>query len=266
MTDIIAAMDETAVNQVLPVAEATLGIVTGTGSSSLGPITVQHGASGWFSGGVAHLFPPDIVRIAECTLHYDTHLTLLFDLSSIIPDIHFPGIKIKIFKKWVVIVPAFTINWPTVKIPVSHSGTLVFTGTFRLQTVFVNPNWRVNAVIQSVPLLQLTPAASLLIGLIGVAAGVALAGIPFIGLYLAGAVIGITAAIGIAGATGLLGLMLTPLVSGAVFPLYSQPKHFPLLPAAGALDPAVYINLASVGAFVINSGEPELKLLTDITP
>lgn len=266
MSDIIAVMDETAVNQVLPVAEATLGIVSGTGSSSLGPFQVQHSASGWFSGGVVSLFPSATVRIAECTFHYSTHLDLQFDLSNIIPNVYFPGIKIKIFKHWVVIIPAFTINWPTVSIPVSHSGTIVFTANFRLQTVFVNPDWRVNAVIQSVPQLQLTPAASLLIGLIGVAAGVVLAAVPFIGLYLAGAVIGITAAIGIAGATGLLGLMLTPLVSGAVFPLYNQPKHFPLIPAAGPFDPAVYINLASVAAIVINSGEPELKLLTDVTP
>jgi len=266
MPDITAAMDEAAVNQVLPVAQATLGMVANAGSTQLKQFHVTYNATAWFTGGTAHLFPTDNVQINGCKLNYTTHFTLSFDLSDFIPDIHIPGVKVKVFKKWVVLIPEFNVNWPTVNVPVSHAGSVLFTSNFKVHTVFVNPNWNVNVVIQSVPVLQLTPAASAILALIGVAAAAALGPIPFIGPFLATAVVAITASIGIGGATGLLGLMLTPFVTGTTFTLYSQPKHFPLLPASGPYDPAVFIDLASVNALVVNSGEPELRLLTNVTP
>jgi hypothetical protein len=88
--------------------------------------------------------------------------------------------------------------------------------------------------------------------------------VPFIGPFLALAAAAITAAIGIAGITGLLGPMLTPFVSGLTFNIYKQPQVLEVLPAAPP-DAAVNINLDVVTAAVISSDKDELVLTADIS-
>lgn len=100
---------------------------------------------------------------------------------------------------------------------------------------------------------------------IGVAITPFLLAVPFIGPFLALAA-AILAAIGIAGVTGLLGPILTPFVSGLTFTVYKQPQLFNILPAAGAFDPAVNVNLDAVNAEVMSSDENELVLTVDISP
>ena len=41
---------------------------------------------------------------------------------------------------------------------------------------------------------------------------------------------------------------------------------FPILPASGPIDPAVFVHINSIHAAVIHSGEPELVLYVDVSP
>jgi len=60
---------------------------------------------------------------------------------------------------------------------------------------------------------------------------------------------------------------VAPFISGLKIPLYSQPQLFEVLPASGALDPAVFITLDDVKAAVDGSGgEDELVLTVDVSP
>jgi hypothetical protein len=264
MSDITAVMDEYAAGQVFAKAQSLVGTVSNNGSTSFGPFNTSYGASAWFSGGSLKLQPPNVVQIQKCSLNYKVHFTLSFDLSNIIPNIHFPGFTIKI-GKWIKIkIPGFTINWPNVNIPISYQDKAQFSANFSLFPHLVSSNWKVDMVLLSVPSFQLSLAAAAILSLIGAAAAVALVGIPFIGPFLGAAILGITNTIGIAGVTNLLGIMLTPLVSGTTFTLYNQPKHFPILPPA-APDPAVFVELDQISAAVINAGEPEMVLGIDIS-
>jgi hypothetical protein len=274
MPDITAAMDEHAATQVIGAAQASLGTLTNNGSSTFGPFTASFGASGTFSGAVVHLYPPNVVQIAGCSLNYTVAFNLSFDLSNIIPNLYIPGwswsFTIKLGKFWqktiTISIPPWSYNWPTVTIPVSFSDTVQFAANYKLVTQYIPPRWHVDAVILAVPQLQTTPAASALLILIGAATAPALIGIPFIGPFLAGAVLGITNTVGIAGAANFLGVMITPLVAGTRFPIYDQPEPFPLLPATGPIDPTVFIHINSINAAVVHSGEPELVLSINVSP
>ncbi|HYH78249.1 MAG TPA: hypothetical protein VEX86_00580 [Longimicrobium sp.] len=266
MPEIIAAMDEPAVSDIMAVAVAQAGTLGNGGSTSFGPFTASYGASATFSGGSVKLFTPNVVQIANLTLNYTVSFNLSFDLSSIIPNFYFPGVKVKIFKKWFVIIPAFTIDWPTVTIPVSYSDKVTFSANFALQTTFDGTSWHVKTVILGMPALQIGPAASAILVLIGAAAGPVLLAVPFIGLAGVSVVGSITTALGISGVTNLLHLVLNPFLAGRTFELYNQPKHFQLLPAVAPVSPPVFINLTSVAAAVVNNGEPELELSVDIAP
>lgn len=267
MTDITAAADEVAADTLLHAAQSALGTQSSSSSGSLGPFNASWGASASFSEGTIDLIPPDIVRIADCKMNYSLNFTLTFDLSSIIPDFCLPRVCIPTpFGR--VCTPRICIDWPEVNIPVSFSDFVKFTADFRFN-VFLNPSseWQVDAVIVGVPFLQLTAAATAILAAIGLGAAAVLAVIPFIGPLLAGAVLLITATIGIAGLTGWLGALLTPFVSGLAFTVYKQPRNFPVLPAAGPFDPAVDVLLDSVAVAVDGSaGEDELVLTVEISP
>jgi hypothetical protein len=125
-------------------------------------------------------------------------------------------------------------------------------------------DWLIDIVVVGVPFLQFGPAAAAILAAIGVAASAVMLLIPFIGPFLAGAVLVLTAAIGIAGVTGLLGPILTPFVSGLTFNIYKQPKLFQVLPPA-LPDPAVNINLDAITAVVASSNEDELVISVDIS-
>ncbi|HYY93189.1 MAG TPA: hypothetical protein VE713_01630, partial [Pyrinomonadaceae bacterium] len=115
------------------------------------------------------------------------------------------------------------------------------------------------------PSLQISVAAAAILAALGLAAAAVLAAIPFIGIFLAGAVLAITAAIGIAGITGLLGPILSLFVAGLTFTIYRQPRVFNVLPASGALDPAVNIRLDRIAASVSRTDEDELLIEADIS-
>lgn len=266
MPDIVAAADEAAANSLIQTATSSLGTLNRSGSGTLGPFNASWNASAHFQNGTVDLIVPDIVRVADLELHYTVGFTFSFDLSSIIPDFCLP--RVCVWTPWGdVCTPRICVDWPTVTIPVSHTDWVKFTGDFRLVVSPTATHWLIDVVIVGVPLLQIGPASAVILAAIGLAAALILAPIPFIGPILAIAVAGITAAIAVAGVTGLLGPILSLFVAGLRFNIYEQPKQLQVLPAGGPSDPAVFINLDSVGALVDGSaGEDELVISVDVSP
>jgi hypothetical protein len=262
--DVIAAIDETGAGDLIQDAEAAIGTLTASGSGALGPFNASWSASATFSEGTVDLIAPDVIRLADVRMDYTVNFTFSFDLSDIIPDFCLPQICVTL--PWIgrVCTPRICIDWPTVTIPVSHSSFVRFSGDFN-PSVVLSGVWRVDLVVAAVPLLQLGPAAAAILVAVGAAAALILLAIPFIGPILALAVVGITAAIGVAGVLGLLGPILTPFVSGLRFNVYNQPQLLELLPASGP-DPAVAITLTAITAAVVSSDEDELVLSVDYTP
>jgi hypothetical protein len=265
MPDILVAADEAAATELLHDAEAALGTLTRSGSKTLGPFNVNWSASAFLAGGAADLIVPNVIRIANCELHYSLHFSFSFDLSSILPDFCLPQICVHIPFIGNVCTPKICVNWPSITIPVNFSDVVKFTSDFKLDAHLSGSNWLIDAVIVGIPSLQISVAAAAILAALGVAAGAALVGIPFIGPFLAGAVVAITAAIGIAGITGLLGPILTLFVSGLRFNIYKQPRVFNVLPASLPLDPAVNINLNSIAASVSHTNEDELLIAVEIS-
>jgi len=263
--DIIAAVDEVAATTLIHDAEATLVIPTQSGSGSLGPFTASWSAGASVQQGVIDLIPPNVVRVADCELHYSLGFSFSFDLSSIIPDFCLPRVCIPTpFGD--LCTPKICIDWPTITIPFNYSDMVKFTADFTLDVHAVGTEWLVDVVIVGVPALDLSAAAAAILAGLGLAAAGILAPIPFIGLVLAGAVLTITSIIAIAGVTGFLGPILSIFVAGLRFTVYRQQKHFEVLPSGGPVDPPVYINLDAISALVDGSGgEDELVLSVDIS-
>lgn len=269
MSEILAAIDEAAASDVMHDAEAALGTLSDTGSGSLGPFTAGYSASASFSGGLIDLIPPDTIRVTDLRLDWAVNLSFSFDLSTILPDIKIPAVCVDIPCVGEVCTPEITlVDWPTITIPVSLSDFVLFTGDFTLDVSLTGAGkWKVDVVLLGIPNLQIGAASAAILAAIGVAAGLILAPIPFIGPFLAIAVAAILTAIGIAGVTGLLGRILTPFVSGLRFTVYEQDRQFEVLPAGGAVDPRVTIWLDAVTAVVDGSGgEDELVVSVDISP
>jgi len=266
MPDITAVLDEYAVNQVLPAAQAAVGTLTHSGSMYFFPCNYTYTVSGSFSGGTAYLTPPNKVQLAGFTLHYSLYLLISLDLSDIIPDIHIPPLGPYNIGFFTIYIPPINFNWPTITLPLSYSDTATVTTDCTLSTSLAGPDWHVDLVVQSISQLNVNQAAAAILLLIGAAVGPALVGIPLIGPFVGAAILGITTAIGIGGVLNLLNLMLTPLVAGAAFRIYNQPQHFPLMAVAGPNDPTVYMDLDLVTASVVNLGEPELVIYADVSP
>ena len=264
MPDIVAALDETAANIVVPRAVNTLPPLSGSGSSSLGPFTAAWSASGSLSNGAVDLIPPppNVIRISNCRLDYSLSFSFSVDLSFLnfcIPQICIPT------PFGDICTPKVCFTFPTIPISVSHSSFLLFTADFRLNVHLAGGNWLVDAVVVGVPFLQITPAAAAVLAALGASVTAALLLVPLIGPLLAGAAAAIIATIGVAGITGLLGAILTPFVSGLTFNIVTQPQVFEVLPAAGP-DPAVTVNLDSIAAALVSSpGEDELRVDVDIS-
>ena len=265
MPDILVAADEAAATELLHDAETALGTRTRSGSGSLGPFNVNWSASAFLAGGAVDLIAPNVIRIANCELHYSLHFSFSFDLSNIIPDFCLPQICIHIPFIGTICTPKICVNWPTITIPVNFSDVVKFTADFTLDAHLLGSNWLIDAVIVGIPNLQISVAAAAILAALGVAAAAALAVIPFIGPFLAGAVVAITAAIGIAGITGLLGPILSFFVAGLRFNIYKQPRIFNVLPASLPLDPAVNISLNSLAASVSHTNEDELLIAVEIS-
>lgn len=259
MSDIIAAADTTAATKLLHDAETTLGTLSRMGSGSLGPFTASYSAAVSFSGGTVNLIPPNVIELADCHLNYSVGLNFSIDLNSFLP--HFCLPRVCFFG---ICTPKICISWPTVSVPFSFSDTVTFTGDFTLVAHLAGPTWLVDVVIVGVPLLQFGATTAAILAALGIAIAAAVAWVPFIGPFLAAAVLVIIAAIGVAGLTGLLGAILTPFVSGLTFNIYQQPKLFPALSASGPIDPEVDVTIAALGAAVQATDKNELVLSADI--
>lgn len=265
MSDILAVADENAATKMVQIGQTILGTVGDSGSGNLGPFNANWSASVSFSGGAVALREPDIIRIENCSLNYSLNFNFSFDISDIIPDFCLPRICIRIPFIGRVCTPRICIDWPTVNIPVSHSSSVLFSSDFRLLSRLDSGEWLIDIEIVGIPLLQLSPAAVAILSAIGIAAAAVLSVVPFIGPFLAIAALAITAAIGIAGITGLLGPILTPFVSGLTFNLHHFNQQFEILAFASAIDPQVAISVDTLSARVQSSDEDELLLEADIS-
>lgn len=266
MADITVAADEFAATKLVHDAETTLGTKSSSGSGSLGPFTASWSASVSFAGGTIHLTPPNVIEIADCQVHYALGFGLSIDLNDFLPHFCLPRVCIPIPFDGQICTPRICISWPTISLPnVNYADVAKFTADFTLNPHLSGYDWLVDIVIVGIPNLQLSPAAAAILILIGQGLALVLAPIPFIGPFLALAVVAITAAIGIAGVTGFLGPILTPFVSGLTFTVYKQPKLFEVLPASLPLDPAVDVNLDVITAAVIASDKTELALTANIS-
>ena len=265
MPDLLVVADEAAATELVHDAEATLGTIARSGSGALGPFTASWNATASFSGGSVDLIAPNVVRLAGVTMNFTVGFSFSFDLSSILPDFCLPQICVRIPFIGRVCTPRICIDWPSVTIPLSHSGSVVFTGDFTLNPHLDGTDWVVDLVIVGIPFLAIDAISAAILVALGLAASAALLVIPFIGPFLAGAVALIVAAIGIAGVTGLLGPILSLFVSGLRFEVYRHSQIFEVLPASLPLDPVVNIRLDNVSAAVQSSDEDELVLAVDIS-
>ena len=265
MTDIILAADKSAATTLLHDAEAALGTQSTSGGGSLGPFAATWSASASFSDGAIDLLPPNIIQITDCHLNYSLGFSLSVDLNSFLPHFCLPQICIPIPFDGSLCTPKICISWPTITIPVSYADTIKFTADFTLNAQLSGSTWLVDVVIVGIPALDLSPAAAAILVAIAAAVTPILLAIPFIGPFLAIAVDAILAAIGIAGITGLLGPLLTPLVSGLTFNIYKHSKVFEVLPNSSPIDPAVDINLDMIAASVAASDKNELVVTADIS-
>lgn len=266
MPDIVAVADETAATNMVRAAEAAIGTLSRSGSGSLGPFTVGWNASARLANGNIDLIPPNVIRIADGELQFTVGFSLSIDLNSFLPNFCLPRVCIRIPFLGRICTPRICISWPTITVPFSHSGVVRFTADFSLNPHLVGSDWKIDLVILGIPFLGLDAVSVLILAAIGTAVTLAALAIPFIGPLLAIGVAAITAAIGVAAITGLLGPILTPFISGTTLNIYTQPRLFPVLPAAGVLDPAVNVNLDAITATVERTDEDELVIGVDISP
>lgn len=265
MAEITAAVDEQGADQLLDTAIGLIPAQSASGSGSLGPFVATYSATATFASGDVDLIAPDTIRIEDFELHWALGFSFGIDLSTFLPDFCLPQVCIDIPCVGKVCTPKICIDWPTVTVPVSFSDFVRVTADFGISVTLSGGAWKVAAVVQGVPNLQFGLVTAALLAAISLAVTPILLAVPFIGPFLALAVNAILLAIGIAGVTGLLGPILTPFVAGLQIPIYSQPQTFEALPPAGAVDPAVFITLDSVGAFITSDTEDELVLEIEIS-
>lgn len=265
MPDLTTAIDETAANVVVPKALATQTLPAQAGSSGIGPFGVAWTANAFLSGGTVDLIPPptNVIRVDNCRLNYTVGLTISLDLSFL--NFCLPRVCVRIPFIGRVCSPKICITFPTIQVPVSHSGFVDFGVDLRLQTALVGSTWQIDAVLVAVPTLALGPSGTALVAAIGAAITLALLAVPFIGPLLALASAIIFGAFTVANLLGLLGSILTPFVAGLTVRLHDQPQLFQLLPASGS-DAAVMVRLDDLDALLDGSaGEDELIFTAEIS-
>jgi hypothetical protein len=221
--------------------------------------------SATFASGDVDLIAPGTIRITDFELHWSIGFSFGVDLSTFLPDFCLPQVCVDIPCVGKVCTPKICIDWPTISVPVTFSDFVRVTADFGLSVTLSGGMWKVAVVVQGVPNLQFGLVTTALLAAISAALTPVLLLVPFIGPFLALAANAILLAIGIAGVTGLLGPILTPFVAGLQIPIYEQAQTFEALPSGGAVDPAVFITLDSVGAFVTSDTEDELVLEVDIS-
>jgi hypothetical protein len=260
-SDIVAAVDETALNMLLHTAESALGTQSDSGNGSLGPLVADWDASASLSGGTVALSAPDTVAIDDIHLNYGLSLSVGIDLSFL--DFCIPRVCIPTpFGK--LCTPKICIDFPTISVPVSFSSSATISADFGIDVHLTAGDWFVDIVIQSVPTIDLGLAATLLLTAIGAAISEALAAVPLIGPLVSAATAAVTALFGLAEVTGLLGKIVSIFVSGLTFNVYHQPQHLQVIPATPPLEPAVFFFLANVTAGVQSTTKNELVLSVDL--
>ena len=266
MPDIIVAADEVAATKLVHDAEATLGFLTAPpGSGSFGPFTATWGAAATLAKGHVNLIAPDVIRITDCELHYSVNFTFSIDLDSFLPHFCLPRVCIPIPFDGRLCTPRICINWPTISVPLSHSGVVKFTADFTLKVHLSGGNWLVNIVIDGIPSLQIDAEAAAILAATGIA----------FGLLLAHPLHRPVPGAGGGGDPGgdrgrrrdgvarpdpdavRLGLDVQHLYAAAA--LHGLAASLPL-------DPAVKITLDAITAAVVTSDEDELVLTADISP
>jgi hypothetical protein len=265
MAEITAALDEAGANNLLTTALSTMPVPTQSGSGNLGPFIASYSAGGSFVSGSVDLIAPGTVRIQNLRFNWFVNLSFGVDLSAILPDFCLPQVCVNIPCVGRVCTPRICIDWPTITVPVSLADFVEATADFGFDISLSGGVWKVQIVVQNLSQLQFGPATFGLLAVIAAAVTPLLLAVPFIGPFLAIAVDAIILAIGIAGLTGFLGPILSPFISGLKLPIYEQPKHFQVLPAAGPVDPAVFVTLDTVKADVKSTDEDEIVLGIDIS-
>ena len=267
MNDIIVAADEPTAASLVAAAIGTFGSLSDSGTSSLGPFNANWSASASFVSGGVDLREPDIVRLTNMTMNFTVGIGFSLDLSDILPDFCLPQICVRIPFIGRVCTPRICIDWPTINIgPVSRSGSSNFTADFRAISAIDGPDWKIEIQIVDIPSLSLDAISTLLIAGLISAVGLALLAVPFIGPFLALAAAAVAVVFTVGALTGLLGPILSVFLAGLAFEVYRQPRVQEVLPAAGAIDPAVAIRIDSLGAAVESSDEDELILTANISP
>jgi hypothetical protein len=265
MAEITVAIDEQGADQFFDAAIGLIPAQSSSGNGSLGPFLASYSASASFAPGDIDLIAPGTIRITDFQVNWNLNLSFGLDLSAILPDFCIPQVCVDIPCVGEVCTPEICVDWPTITVPVSFGDFVKATADFGISITLSGGVWRVEAVVQGVPNLQFGLVTAALLAAISAALTLVLLAVPFIGPFLAIAVNAIIAAIGIAGVTGLLGLIITPFVSGLRIPFYEQPQTFEALPAGGPVDPAVFITLDGVSAFITSDTEDELVLEVDIS-
>ena len=265
MTDITVAIDEPTADDIIDTAIELIPAQTASDSGNLGPFVASYSVTASFSPGNVDLIAPGTIRIADFEMDASITLSIGIDLSAILPDFCLPQVCIDIPCVGRVCTPEICIDWPTISVPVTVSDSLRVTADFGLVIARSGGTWRVAAVIQGVPSLQFGAITAAILAAVGAALRPILMPIPFIGPFLALAVDAVLLAIGVAGVTGLLGPMLTPFVSGMEFLIYQQPATFQALAPTSAADPAVFITIDALNAFITSTDEDELVLTAEIS-
>src|SRR5512135_1112672 len=119
MSEIIAAIDETGANDLLADAMQAVGVLSKSGSGSLGPFDASYTVQGSFTSGAVDLIAPGTIRIDH--LHFSWHVDLSFgiDLDDILPHFCIPQACVDIPCVGTVCTPKICIDWPTITVPVS---------------------------------------------------------------------------------------------------------------------------------------------------
>lgn len=267
MSEIVAAIDEGAAQRLFDAKVALIGTQSTTGSTSLGPFGVSYDVSGTLSNGMIDLIAPGTIRIADLRLDWHVNLSFQLDIGDFIPDIHIPQVCVHIPCVGTLCTPKIDIEWPTVTVPISFGDFVRTTVDLGASVTPVSGVWKVEGIVLGVPNLQFGASTAALLAAIGLAVAAAVAWVPLIGPFLAVLAVAVTAAIGIAGITGLLGPIISPFIAGRRFPITTVPAQFEVLPASGPFDPAVVIIVESLGVEVQhNPPEDELVVLADIKP
>jgi hypothetical protein len=263
MSDVTLAADQTAVTRLLHDAETLLGPRSaGPVSGNLGPFTASAGASASLSGGTVTLTPPKTIGLANVSLNYSLTLSFGIDLSFL--NFCLPQVCVDIPCIGQVCTPTICITFPTITIPFNYSDSLTFSADFEVLPHLAGGDWIIDVKILSVPTLNLSVAAAAILAALGLAIGAAVSWVPFIGPLLAGLIAGVLATIGIAGITGLLGPLLTAILSGLTFTIYKEPAVQQVLPVAGPHDPAVSIDITALDCVVQQTDKAELVITASI--